>query len=292
MLQQTRVDTVLPYFTAWMRAFPDVYALAAASEERVLSLWQGLGYYRRARNLHSAAKAVVDRYGGVFPSEISALCALPGIGEYTACAIRAFAFDLPAPVIDANIERVLARLTNFSESVNTSAGKAALKRFAAALQPQSGARLWNSALMELGALLCRSGTPDCLLCPVASFCAATNPESLPVKPPRARITSIAESRVIYLHGGRIYLERSNGPRWKGLWILPATRATKSEEPVAVLVHGITRHRVTLSVFIKKSRPPSEFRGFLREELAALPMPAPHRRALQLAGVLESSKGHA
>jgi len=292
MLQQTRVDTVLPYFTAWMRAFPDVYALAAASEERVLSLWQGLGYYRRARNLHSAAKAVVDRYGGVFPSEISALCALPGIGEYTACAIRAFAFDLPAPVIDANIERVLARLTNFSESVNTSAGKAALKRFAAALQPQSGARLWNSALMELGALLCRSGTPDCLLCPVASFCAATNPESLPVKPPRARITSIAESRVIYLHGGRIYLERSNGPRWKGLWILPATRATKSEEPVAMLVHGITRHRVTLSVFVKKSRPPSEFRGFLREELASLPMPAPHRRALQLAGVLESSKGHA
>ena len=234
MLQQTRVDTVIPYYEKWMTAFPDVFRLAEADEEPVLSLWQGLGYYSRARNLHRLAKVLVERHGGEFPGDADALRALPGVGEYTAAAIRAFAFDLPAPVLDANIERVLARLLNFREPINTAAGKKALRDAATALQPPRDARIWNSALMELGALICKAGAPDCLLCPVAALCKATAPELLPVKPPRPKTIIVHEARALVIFKGKIHLEQSHGPRWKGMWILPLIDPPPGAKPLATM----------------------------------------------------------
>lgn len=284
MLQQTRVDTVIPYYEKWMTAFPDVFRLAEADEEPVLSLWQGLGYYSRARNLHRLAKVLVERHGGEFPGDADALRALPGVGEYTAAAIRAFAFDLPAPVLDANIERVLARLLNFREPINTAAGKKALRDAATALQPPRDARIWNSALMELGALICKAGAPDCLLCPVAALCKATAPELLPVKPPRPKTTIVHEARAVVIFKGKIHLEQSHGPRWRGLWILPLIDPPPGAKPLATMTYPITRYRITLEVYFLKNRPAPHWRGFSKSELDTLPLPSPHRKALALCAI--------
>ena len=284
MLQQTRVEAVRPYYARFLAELPDVRALAAVDEERLLKLWEGLGYYSRARNLHRLAKVLVERHGGEFPGDADALRALPGVGEYTAAAIRAFAFDLPAPVLDANIERVLARLLNFREPINTAAGKKALRDAATALQPPRDARIWNSALMELGALICKAGAPDCLLCPVAALCKATAPELLPVKPPRPKTIIVHEARALVIFQGKIHLEQSHGPRWRGLWILPLIDPPPGAKPLATMTYPITRFRVTLDIFLKKNRPALQWRGFSKSELDALPLPSPHRKALALCAI--------
>jgi A/G-specific adenine glycosylase len=153
MLQQTQVVTVVPFFLRWMERFPDLADLAEAAEDEVLRLWQGLGYYSRARNLHRAAKLVLDRFGGELPSDPALLVSLPGVGPYAAGAIASFAFDRPAPAVDANIARVLARLANVSLPIDSPAGNRLIWGLASALLPeQTGGRLHTSALMELGAL--------------------------------------------------------------------------------------------------------------------------------------------
>ena len=166
MLQQTTVAAVRGHFARWMRELPDVQTLAAAPEEKVLKLWEGLGYYSRARNLHRAAKAIVANFGGRIPDDPAQRRTLPGIGPYTAAAIAAFAFDKPVPVLDANINRLIARLFDFRKDITTAAGRQFLDQAAAALLPASGGRDHTSALMDLGATLCAAGQPDCLLCTV------------------------------------------------------------------------------------------------------------------------------
>ena len=172
MLQQTRIEAAREYFNRFTRAFPTVEALAAAELDDVLKLWEGLGYYSRARNLHKCAKTVCDAYGGVFPPDAAALRALPGIGDYTAGAIASIAYGLPEPAVDGNVLRVLARMERFGESIGSDKVK---KRFREALRPiypagECGA--FTSALMELGETICTVGTPDCARCPVAAHCEA------------------------------------------------------------------------------------------------------------------------
>jgi len=275
MLQQTTVTAVIPYYERWMKRFPTPAALAMAEEEEVLHLWQGLGYYSRARNLHRAAQYVCEHHGGKLPQDPAQIRALPGVGDYTAAAIQAFAWDRPTAVIDANIARVLARLHDWQAPIDDAAGKLALEAFSLSLQPKGkGGTLHNSSLMELGALICVSGTPRCLTCPVNSLCLATAPAELPRKRPRASTLEVRERRAVFSEGDRIWLYQSPGPRWRGLWIIPETEA--SGRGVHIEKYTITRYRVEMHL-IPVSLPPADTKPFPISSLP--PMPSPHRRAV-------------
>lgn len=282
MLQQTQVVTVLPYYERWLARFPGFAALAAADEAEVLAVWQGLGYYARARNLHRAAKAVVERHGGNLPVDLDAIRDLPGIGRYTAGAIASFAFDLPAPIVDANVARVLARLRNLREPIDTTAGHASLWATAEALLPGRGARAFNSALMELGALLCTPRQPQCLICPVRAHCAAENPEALPVKKARRQTVALTEDCAWVRRDGRILLEQQTGRRWRGMWKLPALQPPRDATPLVTLAYPFTHHRVTLRVFPHASpRVVGETQAWFHPDaLEDTALPSPHRRAVR------------
>jgi A/G-specific adenine glycosylase len=282
MLQQTQVATVIPYFTRWLARFPSFAALARATEEEVLSLWQGLGYYARARNLHRLAQEVVARFGGILPDDDEAIACLPGIGPYTAGAIASFAFDRPAPTVDGNIARVLARLIDFAEPIDTRAGQEKIWQTARDLLPPKNGREYTSALMELGALLCTPRAPQCLICPVREYCAARSPESLPVKKPRARITPMLEECGWCRRRGRILLEYQSGLRWRGLWKLPPIAAPDERRALFEAVYPFTKYRVTLRVFaIPPPATLAENQAWVpRSQIATLPLTAPHRRAIE------------
>jgi A/G-specific adenine glycosylase len=275
MLQQTTVAAVVPFYERWMKRFPDIVSLAASDDEQVLKLWEGLGYYSRARNLLRAARDVVASHGGVVPDDPRILCELPGIGPYTAAAIAAFAFDRVVPVLDANIIRVVARLFDFRKPVTVAKGKRFLEKSARSLLPESGGRLHSSALMELGATVCKSGTPDCPSCPVRRFCMATRPEKIPFKASRKKMIHECDLRVFAFAKDRVYLVPSHGPRWKGLWLLPP--ATRERPPLIDFPYIVTRHRIRLEV--SRSRPRAGWKAFDPAHLPA--MPTPHRRALEL-----------
>src|SRR4051812_45296168 len=170
MLQQTTVATVGPYFDRFVARFPDIHTLAAASLDEVLHAWQGLGYYARARNLHACARKLVAAYGGRFPDDPAVLRRLPGIGDYTAAAIAAIAFDRPVAAVDGNVERVVARL--FAERTKLPRARKRLRELAALLVPEKRAGDFAQAIMELGSVLCTPRNPRCVLCPWRSDCAA------------------------------------------------------------------------------------------------------------------------
>src|SRR5947209_3349904 len=181
MLQQTQVATVVPYYEKWLARFPTFTALARASESEVLHAWQGLGYYARARNLHAAAKLVMDRHRGRCPERIDETRKLPGVGRYTAHAIATFAFDQAVPIVEANSARVLTRLFDLRIPIDSSAGQKILWDRATSLVPKKNAVIYNSALLDLGALICLPRNPKCGICPVKNFCRSKNPQSLPIK---------------------------------------------------------------------------------------------------------------
>jgi A/G-specific adenine glycosylase len=283
MLQQTQVATVVPYFEKWLARFPDVRALAAVTEAEVLAQWQGLGYYSRARNLHRAAQEIVALHQGVLPSNPAALARLPGVGKYTAGAIAAFAFDQPAVAIDANIARVLARLLDLREPIDSRSGARVLEEAAKALLPPSGGREHTSALMELGALVCTPTRPQCLVCPVREQCRTRDPESLPLKRPRARTVELCEDCAWIVRDRRILLEQQTGTRWRGLWKLPALESEPNgAPPVAALTYPFTNHRVRLRVFraTTPSRIAPNQQWFLFPELPHVALATPHRRAIE------------
>ena len=283
MLQQTTVATVTPRFAAWMRLFPTIAHLASASEQEVLSAWEGLGYYSRARRLHTAAKVILERHQGTIPSSEKELLDLSGIGAYTAAAVKAFAFDHRAVVLDTNIIRVLARWGNLTIPLDTAAGKLALEDLAGAFYPKTGCRSSSSALMDLGAMICTARNPACKECPLMNSCAADQPERLPVKSPRKVTTKITEHRAWWFRGGKLYLQQSQGPRWKGLWILPELGDEKpSGRAVAELTYPITRYRIRMTVYPSKSPPRNGLLNFTRNEIAGLPIPTPHRKAIEAA----------
>ncbi len=284
MLQQTQVATVVGYFERWMKRFPTTAALAQAGEAEVLQYWQGLGYYSRARNLHAAARRVEEVHGGRFPATEAEIRALPGVGEYTAAAVATFAFDHPTPPLDGNIIRVLARLLDFREPVDTSGARKRLREIATAWQPGKGAGVFNEALMELGALVCTPRAPQCPTCPVRHYCAAETPGKLPVKKPRPKTVRLTEKCAWLVRCGpdgepEICLEQQTGKRWRGLWKLPLLEENNShpKEPLLQLEYPFTHHRITLQVY-------SMERNILRNTCAwfswrALPaMTAPHLRA--------------
>jgi A/G-specific adenine glycosylase len=226
MLQQTRVETVLPYYQRFLEAFPDLRALAAADEDRLMALWAGLGYYSRARNLLRCARRLVEEHGGRFPAEGAALAALPGFGPYTAAAVGSLALGLHLAAVDGNIRRVLARVFALEGELRSGAGAARLAGLAQALLPPGRAGLWNEALMELGATLCRPRRPHCEVCPLASGCRARlegRCEHLPERTTRRPRPERAVSLLLVEDGAGRLLVRRRGDRGmlRGLWELPS-----------------------------------------------------------------------
>lgn len=280
MLQQTQVTTVIPYYNEWLRRFPDFRALAHAAEAEVLHAWQGLGYYARARNLHAAAKRVVAQHDGNCPASPEQMRKLPGVGRYTANAVATFAFDQAVPIVEANTARVLARLSNLLTRIDSSAGEHAVWDLAGALVPKRGARAYNSALIDLGALVCTAGQPKCPICPVRGFCRAENPLLLPVKKSRPALKRLTEYHGFAVRRGRVLLEQSRG-RWRGMWILPHLIAPQAGRLLHAANFPFTRHRIRLEVFAHQfpsAQTPSR-RWFALEQLSAIPLPSPHRRAI-------------
>jgi A/G-specific adenine glycosylase len=286
MLQQTQVATVIDYYRRWFERFPTLRDLADASEAEVLHAWQGLGYYARARNLHKAAWRVVYGMNGLFPSALEELIKLPGVGRYTAGAIASFAFNFPAPIVDANIERVVSRLLNLQVVVDRPEGRGALWDFAHRYAQGDNPRVLNSALIELGATICSPRKPLCLHCPVRSFCAAKEPESLPRKRERQKVEKKNEARFVAIKNAEVLLEQSLGKRWHGLWILPARKSNVDADgrgdPFVSLKYPITRFIVQLDVFLHE--PPANAgpgqAWHALESIESVPMPSPHRRALE------------
>ena len=284
MLQQTQVVTVIPYYYKWLSRFPDFASLARASEDEVLRGWQGLGYYTRARNLQATAKTIVDRHGGKFPRAVDQMQQLPGIGKYTAHAVASFAFDQSVPIVEANTSRVLARLFNLRRSIDSEQGRRILWQHAASLLPKSAAADFNSALLDLGALICVVHKPKCQVCPVEAFCRAKNPAALPVRNSRPETKRLIETHALIVRQGRILLEQSRR-RWRGMWMLPPLEAEVLEQvrsrqrPVYKSVFPFTNHRVTLSVYRrpapKRIAPGQQW----FKSIEKVAMPSPHRRAI-------------
>jgi A/G-specific adenine glycosylase len=290
MLQQTQIATVLgrKFYTRFLEKFPTVELLAVSEDEPLLKAWEGLGYYRRARMLRDTARAVVADHGGKFPRGMTELLELPGVGRYTAGAVRAFAFDEASAVVDGNVSRVISRLLDFREAVDDTAGVKRVWEWAEELADPARSRIYNSALMELGQTICRPGLPDCLSCPVAEFCKTREPELLPVKKQKAAVTQVAEHALWLRDGdGRVLLHLEAGKRREGLWRLPLREAGELGKFPVKISHRytITRYRVSLEVHDGgvAERPLELLPGeewHDAEGIARLPMPSPFRVVIE------------
>jgi A/G-specific adenine glycosylase len=278
MLQQTTVAAVKPYFERFLAAFPTVDALAAASEQQILRLWEGLGYYRRARGLHAAAKQIVGELNGEFPRDVPGLMALPGVGRYTAGAIVSIAYDKPAPILEANTIRLFARLIGYRDDPTKTAGQKLLWQTAEDLLPTKGVARFNQALMELGSLVCTPVAPKCEACPVSAHCTAFAlglQTKIPTAPRKITFTALREAAVVVRKNGAVLVRQcAPGERWAGLWDFPRF-AIEAEGPLfvagelaakvreqtgieinsgnllATLKHGVTRYRITLECYEAK-----------------------------------------
>jgi A/G-specific adenine glycosylase len=310
MLQQTQAATVIPYFNRFMEAFPTLASLARADEQQVLRLWEGLGYYRRARSLHQAARILVAEHRGRFPYDAVTLRRLPGLGRYTVNAILSQAFDARLPILEANSQRVLSRVFGRTEDPRQGSTRAWLWQAAEELLPKRGSGELNQALMELGALVCKPTAPQCSECPLAGRCAAFQvgmQESIPPRAPTPPITNIAEAAAVVHRGGRVLLVQrpATAPRWAGLWEFPHGEIEPGEAPadaarriaaqmagvdarlgteLLTFTHGITRFRITLHCYELEhisgelhSSFYAQGRWLTPPELADWPVSSPQRR---------------
>lgn len=233
MLQQTRVETVIPYYERWMKRFPTVQSLAQASERQILTYWEGLGYYSRARNLHKAARLVVKEHGGQLPKNAQLLRSLPGIGRYTAGAMASIAFGLDEPTLDGNLRRVLARVFDVTEPADSPAGERLLWRLAAENLPPGRAGDYNQALMDLGATICVPKNPRCLICPLMELCAARlegTQELRPVLRAKRDVPHRVYAVAVISKRGRVLLaRRPSGGLLGGMWEFPNGPVTGEPE---------------------------------------------------------------
>lgn len=317
MLQQTQAVTVAGYFGRFLDAFPTVAALAAADESDVLRLWEGLGYYRRARQMHLAARAIKCDHAGEFPRDAAAVRGLPGIGRYTAGAILSIAFDAPEPILEANTWRLWQRLLARGTRPLQAAGERQLWQAAQHVLPRRGAGQLNQALMELGSQVCTPRAPACPACPLESLCPTRKhgwQARLPRPKQRPTTVAVRETAVVVRKGPAMLLaRRAEGGRWAGLWDFPRCELSAAFTPgdreppdlleglkratgivarwrshVATLKHSVTRYRVTLEcheVEYVRGRPRgsdfSDFRWVRPADLAALPLSAPGRRLAKI-----------
>ncbi len=232
MLQQTRVETVIPYYERWMARFPSVKQLAEASREDVLRLWEGLGYYQRAHNLHAAAQTVMEQHGGLLPGEVAELERLPGIGRYTAAAIAAIAFNTDTLALDGNLRRVLARLIDLTVEPRSTEGERALRQWGPEQLPRGRASAFNQALMDLGAMVCTPRGPACERCPLSMHCLAFKrgvQDQRPVRSEKRRTPQFHAAAGVICRGGKVLIaRRPEGKLLGGLWEFPGGRRERGE----------------------------------------------------------------
>lgn len=273
MLQQTQAATVVPYFERFLATFPTVSDLAAADEQDVLRLWQGLGYYRRARDLHRAARLVIGAHGGCFPCDPTAAAALPGLGRYMVSAILSQAFECRLPILEANSQRVLCRLFALRDDPTRGSARRRLWQLAECLLPRRRIGDFNQALMELGALVCTAGKPRCDDCPLIGACAARRlgiQSDIPARSKRSESVEVREAGIAIRYRGRVLLaQRPPVGRWAGMWEFPrgpvemgetdaaaAVRVARQlvglqvrlDSEVTMVRHAVTHHRITLTCF--------------------------------------------
>ena len=316
MLQQTQMERGVAYFTAWMQTFPTIDSVAVADEDMILKAWEGLGYYSRARNLHKAAKKIVQDFGGAFPQEIADIRSLPGVGEYTAGAIAAIAFNRPEVAVDANVMRVFARVCDIDVPLTFPGVKSFIANAVSSLMPVDSPRLFVQALMELGALVC-SKKPDCPSCPLIDYCEAHRLGIVAKRPKEKQkvvYSSMDIASGIVMREGRCFIQkRPPYGVWAGLWEFPGGGLEKDETPeeavvreveeetelsvsistkIAVVRHSYTTCRVTMHAFFCDLPDPDvqpvlhaavEGRWVLPEETAEYAFPAGHRKLLDRLG---------
>lgn len=314
MLQQTRVETVIPYYERFLARFPTPTALAEAPDDDVLSLWSGLGYYRRARLLVAGMRDVVTRYGGEVPRDAEALRSLPGVGAYTAGAIASIAFDLREPIVDGNVARVLARVHRVQTPLGERATDVALWAHARAWADGERPGATNQALMELGATLCRKGTPECAPCPLAALCAARRlgeTQTLPRPKARAKQKAVQLVALVACHGegdaATTYLERSTGNLFAGLYVPPmralADDADAGAEARALartlgvdadlahaadVAHVLTHRKLAIAVYVARGPATGDgVRAFTRGAIAEVGVPSLTRKVLRASGFGET-----
>lgn len=309
MLQQTRVATVVPYFERFLQAFPTLADLAAADEQAVLRQWEGLGYYRRARDLHRAARELVAAHDGQMPDDPLVFGRLPGVGRYTLGAVLSQAFDRRLPILEANSERVLCRLFGLRDNPRGGAARRRLWEMAACLLPRRRVGEFNQALMELGALVCTPAGPRCAACPLFDDCAARRlgiQDQVPLRASAPEVEQVHETAVVVWRGPEVLLvQRSERGRWAGMWEFPhgpLEDGESHEEAAARLVwqltglrarpgpelltirHGVTRFRITMVCFEAHHRSGAFRSSFYRQgewvrpdRLHAYPVSVPQRR---------------
>ena len=303
MLQQTRVETVLPYYERFLTRYPDVESLAAAPQQDILASWAGLGYYRRARMMHEAARLVVDRFGGRWPAAHAAMRALPGVGEYTAAAISSIAFDEPRAALDGNAFRVLARLSDERRDIRRSAPRRSLSQLGQTLieSTTAGQRgAFTQALMELGATVCVPRVPQCTACPWSESCkgfVAGSAPNLPSKSVRRPSRTVEISVAIARRDDRILVRQrpADASVMPGFWELPSVEGSvdallrlgplRSAGPMhsGAFAHAITDTRYDCRVYEASARsdPGRGYRWMSLDELSEVPLATISRKALRL-----------
>ena len=313
MGQQTQMERVVDYFIRWMELFPDVAAVAKASEREILKAWEGLGYYSRARNIQACAGILLEKYHGRIPEDPQQLLALPGIGPYTAAAIASIAYNRPCPLLDANVERLFARLIDLEIPVKQVPAPEILQKLAQKMLPVDNARLFNQALMEFGALVCAPRQPACITCTLADLCHSHQRKTVKQRPVAGKKTKkidiIMACGVIRCKDEFYIQRRLADDVWGGLWEFPGGRLKDGETPeqaarreifeetefsvsrlcpLATVVHYYTKYRVTLHGFTcrlgKSSKTPvlhaaDRYAWVSLSGMTDFPFPAGHRKLL-------------
>jgi A/G-specific adenine glycosylase len=314
MLQQTQMDRGVEYFKRWIARFPDVAAVTRATEQEILKLWEGLGYYARARNLYRAAKVIVEKFDGHVHCDYDLLRGLPGVGPYTAAAIASIAGNSDIPVVDANVARIFARLFDLDEPIKERECRKRIEGLAHQLLPAGKARIFNQALMDLGGLICVPKNPKCHECPIAGECFAFLRGTVADRPvsgkPRQTVL-IEMATAVLSHEGRLFIQqRLADDIWGGLWEFPGGRLEENESPeravvreyheetgftvevcnrITTVVHHYTRYKVVLHCFtcrlvgkdtVARLQAAQDCRWILPGELAEYAFPAGHRKLLE------------
>jgi A/G-specific adenine glycosylase len=311
MLQQTQVETIKNFYPRFLKKFPTIERLAEAKERDVLLLWEGLGYYRRARQLHAAARLVVERHDGRLPRDVNALLTLPGIGRYTAGAILSIAFDDRHPVLEGNTIRVYSRLIGYTKNPRDPEGQRLLWAFAQHILPRRHVGMLNQSMMELGSLICSPKSPNCSICPVQVLCGASRrglQDQIPAAAKPTQYEQVCEIAVVIRHRDAFLLRQcAASERWAGLWDFPRFRADTKDigaitrrvqqmtgikirlvRKLTSLKHGVTRFRIDLDCYEAdcKSSETATRNGYLwinRSKLSRIPLSVTGRKISNLLG---------
>ncbi len=287
MLQQTRVETVIPYYERWLARFPDVESLARAQEYEVLKQWEGLGYYARARNLQRTAQMVREKYNGALPSTYAELKQLPGVGPYTAAAVASISFAQPHAAVDGNVKRVLSRVFD-----RPAPSQAELQSLADQLLDNTRPGDFNQAMMELGATVCTPRQPACKTCPLVRLCRAYHNSTVELRPAPKQKRELPHEKVNTLvavdNGEVLVAQRASNGLLAGLWEFPEVADTRGFQPLGTVTHTFTHKRITYQVHASASRARVRARTRVKrlwlpvERLDELAMPTAQRRIAKLA----------